>query len=212
MRRIPMPRLLPTRALAGLFVLFAALAAAVPALAADEAHAEQPSLLSVDWVLTAVTLAIFLILLVVLTKTAWKPILSGLQKREDTIRQALDEAAAASAKAKGLMADYEQRLAKASEEAQAIVENGRKDGEELRARIKQDAEKSAEETLARARREIDQAAHKAYDDILRDVAGIATEAASRIVRKHLDAEGHARLVDEVVKDFSANRTRAAGKA
>jgi F-type H+-transporting ATPase subunit b len=186
---------------------------AVPARAAEaEASGDKPSLLSVDVATTIASLAVFVLLLFVLTKTAWKPILAGLRQREETIRKALDEAAEASTKARTLVAEYEQRLAKAADEAQAIVEGGRKDGEELRARIEKDAQRSAEETMARAHREIEHAARKAYDDVLRDVAGIATEVAGRIVRERLTPEGHVRLVDDVVRDFAASRGRGAGKA
>src|SRR5262245_24662128 len=106
-----------------------ALAGAAPCLAAPEEggaeHATSPMVFG-----SAVAIAPsvgFLVLLVVLTKTAWKPILTGLKAREEGIRSQIQAAEKANADAQALLADYEKRLAKATEEARAIVEDGKRD-------------------------------------------------------------------------------------
>jgi F-type H+-transporting ATPase subunit b len=197
----------PTARFAAFLVLLAVLGAARPAFADDEAEhgGESRSPVVLDLTQAIPALVVFALLLVVLAKTAWKPLLKGLQAREETIRKAVDDAAAASEKAKALVAQYEAKLEAARAEAQQVVEEGRRDGEALRRRIEEDAHRAVEETKQRATREIEQAQAKAFDEVLRDVAVIATEAASRIVRKTLPAAAHQELVDEVVREFAGRR-------
>lgn len=150
-------------------------------------------------------IGVFLILLIVLSKTAWRPILDGLQKREETIKKALDDAYEAHSSAKALIAEYESKIDHAREEAQEIFDEARRDAQDIRNQIEEDARKRADETVARASREIDQMTHKAWDELVRDAASVATEAASRIIQKELTPEGHASIVASVVSDF-AQRT------
>ncbi len=175
-------------------------------LIASPAWAAEGELTHVDpWTVIA-SIAIFVLLLVVLGKFAWKPILDGLQKREDTIRSALDEAKEANEEAKKVIAMYEAKLEHAKEEAAAIAEEARKDGEDIRARIQQEAKAEREETVARAKREVDQLAAAAWEKIVKDAAEIATTTASRIVQRELDASGHADIASSVVAQFTARES------
>ncbi len=177
------------------------------ALAADDAGG-KPGLLDLDLVTALSTIAVFVVLLIVLTKAAWKPILSGLQQRENTIKQALDDAAEAHERAKTLIAEYERRLQTAREESQAIFDEARRDAQNIRRQIEEDAQKRAQDTVDRSRREIEQLHAKAWDKLVRDSAAVATEAASRIVRQKLSAEDHAGLVAEVVSEFTSKGPKA----
>jgi F-type H+-transporting ATPase subunit b len=179
---------------------------ALPAHAADAAeHGSSPGITTIDVFSVGMSIAVFVVLLIVLTKFAWRPILTGLKAREATIQKAVDDAAAASEKAQAIMREYEGRLATASQEAQAILEEGRKDALTLKATIEADARKAAEESTARGVREIEQARATAWDSIVRDAAKLATDAAAKIIRKNLDTQGHAALVDEVVAEVAAAR-------
>lgn len=181
-----------------LAVLFTVLAA-LPAFAAEKAELDLAEQL--DWKTIGVSIVVFLILLVVLSKTAWKPILAGLQKREDTIKQALDDAKDAHEQAKALIAEYESKIDKAREEGQAILEEARKDGQELRTQIESEARERADETVERSKREVEQLFAKAWQELVNDAANVATEAASRIVQQQLTPEGHAAIVSGVVNDL-----------
>lgn len=195
----------PSRVLALAILALGLLAG--PAFAAEEGAA-KPGLLDLDLVTALCTIAVFVVLLVVLSKAAWRPILEGLKARERTIQQALDDAAAAHERAKALIAEYEQRIDHARAEAQSIFDEARRDAQEIRRQIEEEARRRAEETVERARREIGQLEAKAWDRVVRDAATVATEVASRIVRRQLAPEDHAALVAEVVGEF----TRAAGEA
>ena len=190
--------------LALLLIMTAAFAA--PAWAADAEAGEKSSLDlfgQLDMISIGTSIGVFIILLFILSKTAWKPILDGLQKREDTIKQALDDAAEANEKAKELIAQYEAKLDQAREEGQAILEETRRDAQELRAQIEADAKEQAEETIARSKREVEQAFHKAWDGLVKDAARVATEAAGMIIQKQLTPEDHAEIVSKVVADVAA---------
>jgi F-type H+-transporting ATPase subunit b len=200
------------------FVLVLLAVAAAPAWAGDPpAEADgDPGSGGLEWgkqldiknILTSI--GVFLILLFVLAKTAWKPILEGLQTREATIQKALDDAKDAHERAKALIGEYESKLDKAREEAQAIFEETRRDAQDIRAQIEEDARKRADETVERAGREVELMTAKAWDLLVRDSAAIATEAASRIIRKELSPEGHADIVGAVVREFAGSRSGGSG--
>ena len=185
-------------------------ACATPAFAAEAAAdgEKKAGLLNIDLYTLVAAVIVFVVLLVVLAKFAWKPILTGLKTREDTIQNALDEAKTANEQARDLIAQYETKLDAAREEAASIAEEARKDAQDIKAQIEADAKKSAEETVARAKVEIEQASAKAWDQIVRDAASIASDAAGRIVAGKLSPEGHAEIVAGVVSDFADKRKGA----
>ncbi len=185
-------------------ILLVLLMPALPALA-GEAGAAKPGLMDVDPASAIVAIAVFVVLLVVLGKFAWGPILKGLKEREDTIRKAVDDAKAASDRAQAVVQEYEARMAHAAEEAKAILEEAKRDAQALKAQIEASARSEAEAAKQRAVKEIDQARLAAWDTLVRDAAQLATEAASRIVHKSLDAAGHERLVADVVGQVQASR-------
>lgn len=200
-----------------LALLIVSVAGSAPALASEPVesagHAEHsPGLMDVDVLTMAMALGVFALLLVVLAKFAWGPILAGLKSREATIQKAVDDAKAASDRAQAVMQEYEGKLARANEEGRAILEEARRDGLALKATIEADAKRAAEENTARAVREIDQARAAAWDTLVRDAAKLSTEAASRIIHRSLDAQGHAALVDEVVAEVVAARRGAGARA
>lgn len=150
-------------------------------------------------------IVVFVLVLIVLWKAAWGPILAGLKRREETIQKALDDAKEASEEAKRLIAEYEARLDKAKEEAQAIADEARNDAEDIKSRIMSEAKAEADASIERAKREIDQMAHKAWDHLVKDAAKLATDAATKIIDHKLDETGHAEIVAGVVAEFAASR-------
>ena len=191
------------------WILPLAVLAALVLIGADPAWAADGEAkgLQFDKQLTLVTIGVsigvFLLLLIVLGKFAWKPILAGLQQREDTIRKALDDAEEAHNRAKALIAEYEAKIDKAREEAQAVFDEARRDADEIRTQIEANAKLRASETVERAQREIGQLTAKAWDGFVKDAASIATEAAGRIIKQELTADGHAAIVASVVTEVAA---------
>ncbi|HYG25869.1 MAG TPA: F0F1 ATP synthase subunit B, partial [Caulobacteraceae bacterium] len=100
------------------------------------------------------TVLIFLLVLAVLGKFAWGPILNGLQTRENFIREALEKAKHDREAAEARLREYESRLANSRAEASAIVDEGRRDAEAVKRKIEEDARHEADRMVERAKREI----------------------------------------------------------
>ena len=195
-----------------LSVLALACATACPSFAAEPAGAHGDSggsLLSVDLAVAVSTIVVFVLLVLILSKTAWKPILAGLQAREKGIRDAIEGAERANADAKALLADYQAKVAAANDEARKIVEEGRRDAEALKAKLHAEAVAEAGRERARALRDIEIARQGALKDIYDQVAVVATDVAGKILQQRLNPAGHRRLVDDTVAAYEGAR-RAPG--
>ncbi len=140
------------------------------------------------------TLLIFLTIVVVLGKFAWGPLLGALQNRERFISESLETARKEREESQKLLEKYTEQINKAREEASAICDEGRRDGEELRRKIEADARAEAEAMVKRAKREIEIAHQHALKEIYEETADVATRIAGRILDREISAEDHRRLV------------------
>lgn len=147
------------------------------------------------------TVVIFVVLLVVLRKFAWGPLLEGLQKRETFIRESLEKAKADREAAEAHLEEYAAKLRQARSDASGIVEEGRRDAEALKQKIESDARAEADLVVERARREIELAKRAAVKEIYSVAGRLATQAASKIVRRELKAEDHQRLIEESIREL-----------
>jgi F-type H+-transporting ATPase subunit b len=185
-------------------IALAALALAAPALAAEAEH-EAPSLFAGDLGNSFWTALIFVIVLVVLGKFAWGPILATLQSRESFIREALEKAKHEREAAEARLREYEARLAGARAEASAIVDEGRRDAEVVKRRIEEDAKRSADQMIERAKREIQIATDTATKELYQLSARLATEMAARVIGRELTMQDHERLLAEGIDGLGAGR-------
>jgi len=148
------------------------------------------------------SLAVFGGLLFLLTKFAWKPIMEGLQKREQGIADLIAQTQRSSDEAKRMLSSYERRLAEASEEVRGMLEEARRDAETTKQTIVAEARKAAEEERNRAKHEI----HLAKDDALSQIAEkaghLAVEVAGKFLREKMGADDQARLVRDSVASLS----------
>lgn len=148
------------------------------------------------------TVLIFLLVVVVLGKFAWGPILSALQKREDFIRDSLESAKKDREESEAKLKEYTEQLTAARAEAKGIVDEGRRDAEVVQRKIEDTAKKEATVLIERARREIQIATDSAVKDLY-DLSGkLATDIASRIIRKELNPAEHERLIAESIDELS----------
>jgi len=187
-----------------ILIALAALALAVPALAAEAEH-EAPSLFAGDLGNSFWTLLIFVLVLVVLGKYAWGPILNALQTRESFIREALEKAKRERELAEERLREYEERLAAARAEAAAIVDEGRRDAEVVKRRIEEEAKRQADLMIERAKREIQIATDTASKSLFTLSAKLATEMAARVLGRELSAQDHERLIAEGIDGLDGAR-------
>ena len=154
-----------------------------------------------------VTIIIFAILVAVLGKYAWGPILSGLRAREEKIRKEIADAEATRAKAEATLRDYNQQLATAEQKVRDLLNKAAADAEKLAAGIRTHAQQEAEETRERALKDIEAARQQAVAQIYEQTADLATRVAEKILRRNLNADDQRDLVErslERVADVSAN--------
>jgi F-type H+-transporting ATPase subunit b len=177
------------------WIALAGLALAAPALAAEAEH-EAPSLFAGDLGNSFWTALIFLIVLVVLGKFAWGPILTTLQARESFIREALEKAKHEREAAEARLREYEEKLAGARAEASAIVDEGRRDAEVVKRRVEEEAKQQADQMIERAKREIQIATDTATKSLFTLSAKLATDMAARVIGRELTMQDHERLIGE----------------
>ncbi len=148
------------------------------------------------------TAVVFLFLLIILGKFAWKPVVEGLDKRENFIADQLAQAEANNKKAQELFASYEKRLADSENEVRAIIEKGRRDAEQVGHDLIEKAKTEATAEKDRAIRQIDTAALNAAKDLADRSATLAVELAGKIVQSRLNVADHAKLIEQAVSRFA----------
>lgn len=142
---------------------------------------------------------IFLVLLGILWKFGFGPLLAALESRESHIQSALDESAAKQEEAQRLLKEHKQQLADARRQAQEIVAEGKAAGERVRREIEAKAREEGQNLIARARDEIEREKDAALDELRRESVDLALAAASRLMSERMDGERDR----ELVRDYLA---------
>ncbi len=148
------------------------------------------------------TAAVFLVLLLVLRKWAWKPILEALQAREDGIRQNLEEAQKSREEGQKLLQQYRTQLDAARKEAQKVITEASARAEILHEERKREIEAEARAMIEKAKVEVEQARLKVVQELRQDVVEIALEAAGKIIGQALKAEDHQELIDREIEKLN----------
>lgn len=154
----------------------------------------------------------FLILVFVLSKFAFGPLLGVLEQRQTTIRGNLDEAEARRNEMVRLQHEYEERLAKIEDEARDKIQSAIREAQAARDEIITKAQADSHAIVARGNEELAQERAKAMEEMRNEVAELAIQVAGRVVKQNLDAGNHARLIDDVIGSISATNGRGAGSA
>jgi F-type H+-transporting ATPase subunit b len=152
------------------------------------------------------TLVVFLLLLGALAKWVWPMILKAVEEREKRIQAQLDQAEKANQDAQRLLADYQQKLARAQGEAQDVLAAGRLAAEKAREEILARARAEHEELIARARREIVAEREKALAELRGEAVELSLAAASKVLERNLDTEADRRLVREYLDSLHQTRS------
>jgi F-type H+-transporting ATPase subunit b len=147
------------------------------------------------------TVATFVVLLFVLSKFAWKPLLQSLKDREDTIRRALEMAEKARADAAELLKQNERNLAKAEEEYRKIIREGKAFSEKLKEEIVAKAHQQAQREIQQAKEEIQRDVDAAKQQLRAEVADLAVLAAGKILDETMDAQKHKKIVDNFLNQL-----------
>jgi F-type H+-transporting ATPase subunit b len=171
------------------------LAASAAPLLAQEAERAPVNLLSPSGGLMFWTLIIFVLLLLLLSKFAFPPIIGAVEERERKLQEAIDGARADREAAAGLLAQQRQELEAARVEAQKFIADGRAAGEKMRAEMIEQTHQQQQEMLERARREIDAERDRAIMELRREAVDLALAGASKVIGQNLDDAANRRLID-----------------
>lgn len=148
------------------------------------------------------TAAVFVVLLFVLRKWAWKPIVDALQAREDGIRGDIEEARKSRQEAQELLEQYRQQLDSARKEAQKLIGEASSRAEQLHEEKKKEVEIEARAMIEKAKSDIELERQKAAQELRREVVEIAITAASKIVGQALKPEDHRDLIEREIEGLN----------
>jgi F-type H+-transporting ATPase subunit b len=191
------------RKLPSTFALTAGLLLAAPTLASEAGGQGGPFEGNIGNALW--TLIIFALVIVVLGKFAWKPILGGLQQREEFIRTSLTQAKADREAAEARLKEYTDRLNSARSEATAIVEEARRDAEALKRRFQEETQAEANRTIERARREIKIAQETGVKELYVLAAQLTTQVAGKILQREIQPSDHERLIQDSIRELASGK-------
>jgi len=162
-------------------------------------------LVQVDPGLFIWTIVTFLVLLTLLAKFAWRPLLLALDSRQALIRKALDDAQQAKQELERLNLESAQIINRARVEAEAVITQSRSDGDRLREEIRAKARTEADHIVKNAERQIQLETSRALEQIRREAVELSVMIASKIIQRNLTKEDNERLIDEALKQVEARR-------
>lgn len=175
------------------------------ALAAGGGEGTTP-LFTVNLGTSVWTAFVFLLLLAILWKFAWGPILSAVESREKGIQSAIDEAVARNAEAERLLQEHRDQLADARRQANELIAEGKAAGERLRREIEEKAREEGQILIQRARAEIERERDQALDALRRESVELALAAASHLLREKLDGQNDREMVERYLAELVAERS------
>ena len=179
-----------------LLSLSLSLASATSLLAQEEhAAAGSTNLLDPKAGLMFWTLIIFVFLLVVLSKYAYKPLLAAVESREAALEKAITEAKADREAAARLLAEQQRALTEARAEMQKALNDGRTAAEALRTEMLERVKAEGADMLDRTRREMQAEKEKAVAELRREAVDLAISGASKVIGRNLDSATDRSLVE-----------------
>jgi F-type H+-transporting ATPase subunit b len=187
------------RVLAATFVALGAL----PAYAADAGSEAALSPFAGDLGNAIWTLGIFLLVVVVLGKFAWGPVLGMLKEREDFIRQSLHAAKRDRDDAEARLKEYKAQLQSARSEAASLVEDARRDAERLREELRAKAKAEADTIVKNAERQIQLETSRALVQIRTEAVDLSVMIASKLIGRNLTKVDNERLIEDALTQVEA---------
>lgn len=154
------------------------------------------NLLDVNPGLVIWTLVTFIIVLVILKKFAWDKILHALDARAEGIREDIEKAGKLRKDAELALKDYEEKIAKAKDEAIAIVNEAKSDATNLKNRMLEEANSDIRKLKDQSMKEIELAKAKAVQELQVQITDLSVMIASEILEKQLKADDYKAFVEK----------------
>ena len=151
------------------------------------------------------TIVVFLALLALLGKFAWRPLLDALEKRQESIRRSLDDAAKAKQELERLQVESQRILAEARAEAETIVARTREDANRLRDEMRQKAQQEAANIVKNAQKQIELETARALQQIRHEAVDLSVAIASKLLQRNVSKEDNERLIEDTFRQLEAQR-------
>ena len=151
------------------------------------------------------TIVVFLVLLGLLAKFAWKPLLEALEKRQESIRRSLDDAAKAKQELERLQVESQRILAEARAEAETIVARTREDANRLRDEMRQKAQQEAANIVKNAEKQIQLETARALQQIRHEAVDLSIAIASKLLQRNVSKEDNERLIEDTFRQLETQR-------
>jgi F-type H+-transporting ATPase subunit b len=151
------------------------------------------------------TIITFLVLLALLAKFAWRPLLNALESRQELIRKSLDDAQQAKTDLERLQRESAEIIRQAHLNAESIISKGRTDAERLGEEMRQKAREEANGIVKNAERQIQVETRKAMQEIRSEAVDLSVAIASKILERQVSKSDNERLIDETLKQIAAGR-------
>ncbi|MGH7549668.1 MAG: F0F1 ATP synthase subunit B [Gemmatimonadota bacterium] len=148
------------------------------------------------------TVVTFVVLLGVLWKFAWNPILGALEAREQAIQRTIDDAERLQAAAEAVLEEHKARLAEARSEGNRILDEARRAGERMKSEIMEKSRAEANQVIERAHRQLELETEKAIQTVRSKAVDMALHAAERVLERSLTDADHRRLAEEAIAEIA----------
>jgi F-type H+-transporting ATPase subunit b len=149
------------------------------------------------------TVITFVILAALLGRFAWKPMLQMLEQRETSIKDSLDQAQRARDESEETLKKNQEILASARRETAAILDQGRRESEEIRGELLAKAKQESQELVEQGKRQIQHEQKQAVAQLRAQVADLAIRGAEHLISRSLDDDKHRELVSSYVQSLPA---------
>ena len=151
------------------------------------------------------TIITFLVLLTILAKFAWGPLLRALESRQESIRKSLDDAQAARQELERLQQESAQIIRQARVDAESIIAQSRTDAGRLREEMRQKAKSEADAIVKNAERQIQLETTRALQQIRHEAIDLSVMIASKIIQRNLSKEDNERLIEDALRQVEARK-------
>lgn len=176
-----------------------------PAAAADADPLKTATSIPEQLIVSLTTLVTFVVLLWLLSKTAWGPIVRGLRAREERIANDLRAAEENRRKSEALLREYDAKIAAAEAEIRKMMAQATADAEKIRVTLQARAQQEIEEMREKASREIDAEKTRAIAELQEQAAELATLVAEKILRRQITPEDQRELVRASLEQLAQSR-------
>jgi F-type H+-transporting ATPase subunit b len=158
------------------------------------------------------TIVTFLVLVALLAKFAWRPLLTALDERQASIKRSLDDAQKAKQELERIQQESAAMLRDARIEAESIISKTQVAAERLRDETKQKARSEADAIIRDAQRQIELETRRAVRQIRNETADLAVQLASKLIQRNITREDNERLIDDALQSVEQMRGPDGGAA